>query len=243
MGIIIHEQDLEAPADLQAVNFKTGGLYRFINQRRNTPVTELILHETVTSSAKATLAVLQQRNLGVHLIVGEDGTVYQHGDLKDDLFWHAIEHNPKSVGIEVVSPYYPELIPKNSGWTTVIDAPWAHKGKYTVPTVTQAETVCELTRWLTSPDAVGLDIPRKWVGLADHKMLMTKGPVSALGGGIYAHHYFGHADGCWLALYTWLRIEAQLDSGTAYYTAVQLATGAKGSVDLSPYYEADPYLA
>jgi hypothetical protein len=243
MGIIISDQDLEAPAEMQVLNYKTGGLFRFINQRRNTPVTELILHETVTSSAKATLAVLQQRNLGVHLIVGADGTVYQHGDLKDDLFWHASEHNPKSVGIEVVNPYYPELIPKSSEWATVIAAPWAHKGKYTVPTATQAEVVCDLTRWLTSSDSVGLDIPRKWVGLADQKMLMTKGPVSALGGGIYAHHYFGHADGCWLALYTWLRIEAQLDSATAYDTAVQLATGAKGSVDLSPYYEADPYLA
>jgi len=242
-GIIVHEQELEPPDEMQVVNFKSGGLYRFTNQKRSGVVNELILHETATSSAKATLAVLQQRNLGVHFIVSEDGTVYQHGDLKDDLFWHASEHNPKSVGIEVVNPYYPSFIPKNSGWTTVIDAPWAHKGKYTVPTIVQAETVCDLTRWLTSACAVGLSIPRQWVGLAEQKMRMTKGPVSQLGGGIYAHHYFGHADGCWLALYTWLRIEAQLDIPTAYYAAIQLATGATTSVDLTPYYEADPYLA
>jgi hypothetical protein len=234
-GVVIQGVELEAPHEMQVLNFKTTGVHRFINQKRIGPVNELILHETVTSSAKATLDVLQQRNLGVHFIVGGDGSVYQHGDAKDDLLWHASEHNPKSVGIEVVNPYYPELRPTNGIWDKVIKAPWAHRGSYVVPPLDQVEVLTFLVEWLSSSAAAGLDIPAKWAGVHDQRMLMGISS-EATGPGIYAHHYFGHADGCWLALYTWLRLVARLDPETAYEDACSLATGAVGSVDLSPYF-------
>ena len=84
MTIIIHDKELEPPPGLEVLNYKTSGLYRFVNQKRVIEVDELVIHETVTSTAKATVDVLRQRNLGVHLIIGPDGTVYQHGDLRDD---------------------------------------------------------------------------------------------------------------------------------------------------------------
>lgn len=240
-GIVIHEQELAAPYGMQVMNFKSGGQFRFINQRRAGEVNELILHETVTSSAKATLDVIQQRNLGVHFIVGPDGTVYQHGDLRDDFLWHAAEHNPKSVGIEVVNPYYPEYMPKSGLWAKVIKAPWAHKGKYVVPPAEQAEVVSQLVDWLTSESAVGLSIPKSWVGMSGQKMCVARTPKSQLGPGVYAHMYFGHADGSWLALYTWLRLVAGLPADVAYEAACGLATGATTSVDLSGFCVASPY--
>lgn len=240
-GMIIHEQEFAAPEGMQVLNFKTSGVHRFVNQKRVQPVTELIIHETVTSGAKATLDVLLQRNLGVHLIVGSDGTVYQHGDLKDDMLWHAAEHNPASVGIETVNPYYPKYMPRGGAWSRVIDAPWAHGGKYCVPTPTQAETVCELTSWLTSLSAEGLQIPRRWVGLSEQRMAMHLLPHSAAGPGIYAHQYFGHTDGAWLVLYSWLRLELAFDPETAFETACQLATGVTRA-DLSQFFLANPFL-
>ena len=51
--------------------------------------------------------------------------------------------------------------------------------------------------------------------------------------GVYAHHYFGHADGAWLILYAWLRLEARLPACAAYEEAVKRATGAGKSVDVS----------
>jgi hypothetical protein len=238
--IVIHDQELPAPDGMQVLNFKSGGQYRFVNQKRVCDVTEVIIHETVTSSAQATLDVLQQRNLGVHFIVGSDGTVHQHGDLKDDFLWHASEHNPQSIGIETVNPYYPHLAPANSVWSKVIDAPWADQGRYLVPTPTQAETVCQLISWFTT--ASGLAIPKTWRGLSEKKMCMVRTPVSELGPGIYAHHYFGHADGAWLVLYAWLRLEPGLDPETAYDAACSLATGATAAVDLGEYYAANPLL-
>lgn len=240
-AFIVKGQELKAPDGLEVQNFKTSGLYRFVNQKRTWEVNEVIVHETVTSSAKATVAVLQQRKLGVHFILGSDGTIYQHGDLADDFLWHASEHNPRSVGIEVVNPYYPKFNPVNSPWKRSIKAPWADGGMYVLPTPRQAEATAQLVAWLTSVPST-LFIPPLFVGVSGQKITFTRTPKSQLGAGIYAHHYFGHMDGAWLTFYTWLRLQPQLDPDTAYEEAAKRATGIKGYVDLSDFYAQNPYL-
>lgn len=232
-GIIVHGQELSGPDGLTIQNFRTG-LVSLKNQARHGNVTQVIVHETVTSSAKATVAVLQQRGLGVHIIVGPDGVIYQHADLQDDECWHASEHNGMSVGIETVNPYQPKFCPNNSPWTNRMKAPWAG-GDYVVPTPEQSETVALLLDWLTTSS--GLSIPKTWVGMEDKSLSMGRFPASDRGPGIYAHHYFAdHIDGMWLVLYSWLRLEAQLDPSTAYSEAMR--RGAVMSVDLSDYFSA-----
>ena len=124
----------------------------------------------------------------------------------------------------------------SSPWTKTIEAPWASTGRDVVPTRQQAEALVVLTQWLVSPAAEGLSIPQKWVGVQNQKMLFGKAPESEMGPGIYAHDYFGHLDGAWLVLYMWLRMEPKLDPQTAYDTAVGLAAGARGEVDLSEFF-------
>ena len=51
--------------------------------------------------------------------------------------------------------------------------------------------------------------------------------------GIYAHTYFHHADGAWLALYAWLRLEAGMRECIAYEEAIRRATGVRRHVDLA----------
>lgn len=234
-NILVGGQEVPPPSTLTVQNFLMAGVTRFKNASRGAkPVNEVILHETVTSSAKQTVDVLNQRGLGVHFIVGSDGTVYQHGDLVQDELWHASQHNDNSVGIEVVNPYYPSYRPNNSPWGTVIDAPWAHKGKYTVPTPEQAEATCTLLSWLCGEKTGGMDIPREWVGYTPQRLSFDRVPSAAQRApGIYAHHYFGHMDGCWLVLYCWLRMVAELEAPDAYADAVRRATGVRGFVDLS----------
>jgi hypothetical protein len=118
-------------------------------------------------------------------------------------------------------------------WSAVIDAPWAHKKKYVLPTPAQAEAVARFVEWLTSP-ASGLAIPRTWIGLAGSKLAMTEVEIaSKLRPGLYAHHYFGHADGSLLVLYAWLRLEAGLAPDDAFDEAVRRATGVRRNVDLA----------
>jgi len=243
--MIVGGQGVAPPDGVAVKNFLDPSVYRFVNQQRSCPVTEFIIHETVTRSWSSTVQVLKPksdsnpggRGLGVQLIADADGVVYQHGDLAKDLHWHGSQHNGPSIGIETVNPYEPRFAPAGGPWTDVIeDAPWAAGHKYVVPTPAQSEAVCRTILWAASPNS-GLAIPRTWIGL--HGSLFLMGPFAAAGSvapGIYAHHYFGHGDGSWLVLYAWLRIEAKLSEEDARAEAIRLATGASSiGVDVSAH--------
>jgi len=233
-GFIVGGKAIEPPPGLDVLNFNAAGVHRFrCRDRAGKPVTELVLHETVTRSAEETVAVLKKRKLSVHLILDEHGCFTQHGDLADDNLAHASQHNVASVGIEVVNPYYPSYLKPGMAWSTVIDAPWAHKKKYVLPTPSQAEAVARFVEWVTSLSS-GLAIPRTWIGLAGTKLAMAEVESAAkLRPGIYAHHYFGHADGSLLVLYAWLRRETGLAPDAAFDEAVRRGSGVRWNVDLA----------
>jgi hypothetical protein len=232
--LIVGGRDVEAPS-LRVRNFRDPEVVRFKGRSRvGRVVDELILHETVTRSTAATVSVLVKRKLGVQLIVGPDGEVTQHGDLAHDRLAHAGGHNGPSVGIEVVNPYYPKYTSAKLPWQRVIDAPWAHQKRYVVPTPEQAEATTELVRFLTAGNIAGLAIPRAWRGLTGTRLSMNRlvdGDVRKPG--IYAHTYFHHADGAWLVLYSWLRVEAALSACDAYDEATGRATGVRRYVELA----------
>ena len=236
-GLVVAGEVLPAPAGLDLTNFHDPEVHRFSGRdRTGRTVDEIVVHESVTTSAKSTIAVLKRRGLGVHLVVAPDGRVTQHGDLAHDRLAHAGGHNGPSVGVEVVTPYYGDRLRKGQPWSRVIDAPWSHRDRYVVPTPEQAEATARLVGWLTSPDAVGLSIQRNWIGLDGTRLAMgriadgdTRRP------GIWAHHRFHHADGSWPVLYAWLRLEAGLAPCAAYEEAIQLATGVRRHVDLGDH--------
>ena len=67
---------LEAPYGVTVRNYKDLGVCRFNGRDRSgIPVTEVVLHETVTRDVKTTVRVIERRKLGVHLIVGPDGQI------------------------------------------------------------------------------------------------------------------------------------------------------------------------
>ena len=144
-SLISGGQHYEVGPDIALRNFRDPSVYHFEpSVRRTTMVSELIVHESVTSSVAQTVEVLRNRNLSVHLIVGPDGQVTQHADLEFDLLMHAQPHNTRSIGIEIVNPYYPESNPPGSVWTRAIDALWAHRGRYLLPTLAQVESTARL---------------------------------------------------------------------------------------------------
>lgn len=233
--LIVAGTDVVAPEGLRVRNYRDPDVTRFKGRDRSgRPVTELILHETVTRSVDATVKVLLKRKLGVQLIVGPDGEVTQHGDLARDRLAHAGGHNGPSVGIEVVNPYYPKYASAKLPWKRIIDAPWAHHRRYVVPTPEQAEATAQLVRLLTGGGVDGLSIPCTWRGLSGTHLAMsrlTDGDQRVPG--IYAHTYFHHADGAWLVLYAWLRLEAGMPECIAYEEAIRRATGVRRFVDLA----------
>lgn len=244
-SIVANGKCLAPFVGMRVLNFLNPAVYRFKNQKRAVGrTTEFVQHETVTVNWKNTVKVLQPksttnpggRGLGVQFILEFDGTIYQHGDIETDLQYHAGPHNGASVGIELVTPYYPRYMPKkNSPWTQVIDAPWAHEGKYVVPTIQSLEANFLLTEWLLSSHS-GLKIPRLWRMISGNKMNMGRiADGEKPTGGILSHLNFGHADGGFPILYSWLRGERGLSSENALAESIRLSTGAKGFVDLSYY--------
>ena len=241
-GLIARGIATSAPEGVAVRTYLEDGLVRFASKGQRQRVTEIVIHETVTRSVASTLAVLKKRGLSVHLVLGPDGELTQHGDLVSDVLWHAgPAHNGRSFGVEVVNPYYPRLLRSGLPWSRTIKAPWAHEGQYVLPTPAQAEAVASLVRWATSAPAPGLEVPRRWVGL--RAGIMQLGPVAEAAKatpGVLAHHYFGHADGAWLVLYAWLRLEAGLSPEAAFDEAARRATGARRSVDVRDLLAATP---
>lgn len=243
-GLVVGGVAVGGPASVPVRTFADEGVFRFASKGRRTRATELVVHETVTRSVSSTIAVLKKRGLSVHLVLGPDGELTQHGDLATDVLWHAGPvHNRPSIGVEVVNPYYPRNLKPGLPWSRVIDAPWAHEGRYVLPTPAQAEAVSALIAWATSAPAPApcLAVPRTWVGLNEGYMQL--GPVTAAAKpvvGVLAHHYFGHADGAWLVLYAWLRLEAGLAPDVAFEEAVRRATGVRRAADVRDLVPATP---
>lgn len=233
-GLVVDGERVAVPNALACRTFLDGEVARFAPKRRRAGAKELIVHESVTRGSLATLRVLRIRKLGVHLILGPDGELTQHADLARDVVAHAGSvHNGLAIGVEVVNPYYPRLLRPGLPWGRSIDAPWAHEGRYVLPTPAQAESVATLVRWTTSAPAPGLAVPRRWVGLVDGRMALGRVALARRPSpGILAHHYFGHADGSWLVLYAWLRLEASVPPFVAFEEAIRRAEGARAFADL-----------
>lgn len=233
--LIVAGGDIEPPPGLRVWNYRDPKVTRFAGRdRAGRVVNELVLHETVTRSVASTVSVLLKRKLGVQLIVGPDGEVTQHGDLAHDRLSHAGGHNGPSVGIEVVNPYYPKYTSAKLPWKRIIDAPWAHQRRYVVPTPEQAEATAQLVGVLTAGNLDGLSIPRSWRGLTGSRLVMSRiADGDERIPGVYAHTYFHHADGAWLALYAWLRLEAGVPECIAYEEAIRRATGVRRFVELA----------
>lgn len=226
--LIVSAKAIVEPLRPSIRTFADSGVERFVSQGHRAQATELVIHESVTRSTAATVRTLKDQKLSVHLIVGPDGEVTQHGDLLDVL-WHAGPgHNRASVGVEVVTPYYPKHLRPGDPWSAVIPAQWADGGQYVVPTPAQAESLAWLTHWLTSSPTAGVAVPRKWPALKAGRIQLGRiAGLDKAAPGVLAHTHFNHADGGWLVLYAWLRLEAGLAPEKAFAEAIRRATGAK----------------
>jgi hypothetical protein len=221
-------------------NFISPRVDRLTGPPRRKKTTEIVIHETVTISTPITIGVLKKRRLGVHFIIGPDAEITQHADPSLDQLAHCGRvHNPHSVGIEIVNPYYPEYNTEGP-WERVIGARWAHKKKYVLPTAEQAEANWLLVDTLLSIKTDSFNVPRKWIGHNPEKQRFAMSRITRARlplPGVMAHNAFGHADGSWPLLYCFLR-DMDKEPAEAYRIAVDLAETNRWWVDLREAEEA-----
>jgi hypothetical protein len=234
-SIISNGRTFTPPETLRVATYRDAGVAEFKGKPRRVPVTELILHETVTRDVKTTVRVLQKRRLGIHFIIGPDGSITQHADPALVRLEHGAPHNVRSVGIEIVNPVEVRFLKPGLAWNSCIPAPWAVGRKYVLPTWCQAEAAAQLIAWLTSSEEHGLQIPRAWRNLRGGRFLMGRVPgARAPKPGLYAHSTFHHSDGSWPLLYSYLRLESGLTDEQAYSRAVSLGQEAAPRVGTLP---------
>lgn len=202
--------------------------------RGKTVIDQVVIHESVTSSRAKTIAVLRARKpkgtLGVHIIVDRDGSVSQHAPLAKSTAHAGSKHNRRSISIEVVNRYYGSV---GDVGDPDIEAVWAHKGWYILPTPAQLESV-----WLVLLQVLTLTptIPRVFPGAT--KTRFAWGPLPAaqrakVPAGIMAHHRTDHADGLFPEHYCLMRSLGH-DELTAYRLTSEAASSGKRSTPIIP---------
>jgi len=197
--------------------------FRSYARRPKVKTDAMVVHESVSPTKERTVKVLLRKGCGVHFLVDRDGKVYDMAPL-DRVVAHAGRLNRRSVGIEVVNPYYPTAIPKS--WIDrpeVIPARWAHRKQYTVPPDAQLRSLWDLIKHLV--DTLD-DVAPDWVGLlGGNRFAMARVKGAAKRGGIQAHTYTHHADGAFPVLYCYLR-SLDMEHADAMVSALDLASGA-----------------
>lgn len=205
---------------------KTFGIPLSSWPRKGAVTDEIVLHESVTGSRKATLAVLKARGLSVHCIVDRDGSVSWHADTDEQCAHAGGRHNRRSIGVEVVNRYYGAQA--GPGEET-IPAVWAHRGVYIVPTLAQIESVWSVVVDLHERHAtVPLTFPGvtaegfRWGRYSWLQRLPLLAPA-----GVVAHHRFDHADGLFPEHYCWLRSLDVAPGEALRLTIVAAASGRR----------------
>jgi hypothetical protein len=155
-------------------------------------------------------------------MVERDGTITQHAPISRATFHGGSGHNSRSIGLECVSPYYGSRAKSKD---LVIDAKWAHRKRYILPKLEQAEAVFKLTRWLS----VEHDIPLAFPCVDDEAGVFKWGrnKDGAQGAGVIAHHRWHHADGLFFEHYCAVRSLRGLSAEDAFKATVLAASAMK----------------
>ncbi len=194
--------------------------------RRGVKRDKILLHEPVAGTVDKTVRILKARGLGVHFIVDPKGNVTQHADVALKTY-HAGKLNGRTIAIEVVNAYYGDAAPDDD--TPEIQAAWAHRGWYILPTENQCEGTWELIQHLTST----YDIPLKFDGEVEPgafkwgrlPLLKRLRPPAGVG----AHAHYEHADGLFIEHYAMARFHGYSDSSAWLWTK-RLAEEANGNM-------------
>lgn len=191
--------------------------------RGGTTIDQIVIHESVTSSRAKTIAVLRARKLGVHVIVDRDGSVTQHVPLLRQTAHAGSAHNRRSVAVEVVNRYYGSQADDGE---PDIEAVWAHRGWYILPTPVQCEAVWQAVVALHEEIAT---IPLVFPGVSARGFGWGRLPLTQrvrVPAGVMAHHRTDHADGLFPEHYCVLR-SLDWDPVEAYVRTQAMAGSGK----------------
>ncbi len=141
-------------------------------------VTRIIVAHWTGGQGKApqVFRTLQQRHLSVHFVINPDGTIYQHcdadmrcahaGSLDDgDHDGHQLSGNAESIGIEIVNPASPTLVPGDYHRELMRECIHDRDFTYTGFTIEQTKAALQLIEALCKHYGLPMRVPLDGVGL------------------------------------------------------------------------------
>jgi len=190
--------------------------------RRDAPPTQIVIHEPVVTSVDTTHRALVNKGLSVEYMADRDGRVTKHvPDVAIHHCQHAGgDHNDRSVAIEVINGYYPSRAVSGQD---IVEAVWAHRGKYALPTLAQVESVWLLVAHLTDRFPT---IPLHFPGYVDGRFRWGRHADGEHEPGIMAHHRWAHADGLFIEHYCLCRSHGHAPE-SAWALTLDAATAGK----------------
>jgi len=182
-------------------------------KRTKAPIA-IVLHDSITASAKACHSVLERRKLSTHYLVDEAGTVYQCADPESRTTFHASAFNNSSVGIDLINLLSPKQLkrdnaPNRERKKRLVDRDWsAHEsGKVIDYTEQQKAALCLLVRHLCERFEIPYSAPEDLTGYGEKIVVDAKEYSGIIAHGQYSTKRWDgllavevlHRDGCGVA--------------------------------------------
>lgn len=110
--IILNGANVPVQSDYPVIPFTASSAMSFYTVKhgyapRRRKIQSIVLHDSITDTARSTFNVLKARKLATHFTIDKDGTIYQHLDPKDAA-WHVVGWNEYSIGIDIANILEPK---------------------------------------------------------------------------------------------------------------------------------------
>jgi hypothetical protein len=134
-----------------------GGQQYQSRERKQLP-SQLVIHNSVTSTYESCVRVLLNNGLGTHFTVDFYGNIYQHNDPITRIVYHGKPINNDSIGIEAITPFYGKNLKDfhlEAGFTVVEPYWWqsgdtTKKSGWAKPPEAQVKAMNRLLAFLTA---------------------------------------------------------------------------------------------
>ena len=150
-------------------------------RKRSKPPQSIVLHDSITRTAKSCFRVLEKRDLSTHFLIDEDGTIYQCADPAARYTLHAAAWNRHSIGLDMINLLSTRHLkknnrPENARRARVVKRDWSESrnGKVIDYTAPQKESLLALVRYLCAEFDIPYSAPAELTSYGERLPLDAK---------------------------------------------------------------------
>ena len=167
----IQVEEPEAGDGSQELEIDTKTFRSTAGKKRTKAPVSIVLHDSITATAKACHSVLERRKLSTHYMIDEKGKVFECADPGTRTTYHASAFNNMSIGVDMIALLSPSQIkrdnaPNRERKKRLVSRAWsAHKSKKVIDyTPEQKKSLYLLVRHLCEEFDIPFAAPEQLTG-------------------------------------------------------------------------------